>query len=185
MMALSRPTVALTVLTLAIASLLGLLIWDATRPLKGDWRPDKAFDESRFTIRLKRLTTGPWSQPIPEIAERERTLDRPADSDAFYLFIEFAVQLDGKPLPPWPEIATRGPGIPNFHEPDLSYRGQKLQSDGASALLPGTQPGSFVMASGGVSPWKRGLGPGEFIVRQKITFEFGDKVDAEFRFSAR
>jgi hypothetical protein len=182
MMALSRPTVALAVLTLAIASLLGFLIWDANRPLTGDWRPDKAIDESHFTIHLKRLTTGPWSQPIPEIAERERTLDRPADSEVFYLFVEFELQVDGRP---WREIAEGGPGIPKFHETVLSYKDQKMQSHGTSALLPGTQPSSIVMAWGNISSWKRGYGPGEFVVRQKISFEFGGKIDAEFRFSAR
>lgn len=144
-MAFSRPTIALSILILAICALFGFLIWDANRPLMGDWQPDQAFGESRFTFRLKRLATGPWSYAIPEIAERERTLDRPADSEEFYLFAEFELQIDGKP---WREISAGGPGIPNFHETELSYRGRKMQSRGTSALLPGTQPGSIAMAWG-------------------------------------
>lgn len=181
-MAVSRPTLVLLILTTMIAGLIVLLVWDANRPLTGDWQLDQPFVESRFTLRLKRLATGPWSQAIPEIAERARTLDRPADPEEFYLFVEFELQIDGKP---WREKDADDSGIPNFRESELLYNGQKMQSHGTTALLPGTQPGSIVMAWGRMTSWKRGFGPGEMVVRQKITFELGDRIDAAFRFFAR
>jgi len=181
-MGISRATLVVTLLAVTMAALIALVVWDANRPLTGDWQSDEVFDESRFTLRLKRLATGPWSKAIPEIAERSQTLDRPSNPEEFYLFAEFELRIDGKP---WRRVDANSPGMPNFRETELFYRGQKLQSHGSTALLPGTQPGSIVMAWGKVTSWKRGYGRGEMVVRQEISFERGGKIDAKFRFSAR
>jgi hypothetical protein len=179
-MAVKRPTLLVIAVAAVVAGLAALVVWDAYRPVVGDWRPQQRFEHPRVSIQLKRLAVGPWSRAIPEAIDRADTMDRPKDLDAFYVYVELGFDFDGLPMRKAAESATR-----SFRFTDVSYNGEELTNRGTAATFRGTDPDSEVFAFGRIVPWKRGFGQREFVVQQEVTLETGEKVRAVFRFPAR
>lgn len=147
------------------------------QPVTGDWQLRGASEKSGVRMELKRVTLRPWSEPLPNASLDEwiRSTDRRPSLTKCYLYLEFGVQVDGKPLRELPEERVR------FLGPvDVRYDGRRIISSGSVAVYGYSDRNSTEYLWYEVTPWMRGFGNGKLNITHHVTLDAGETVAFDF-----